>query len=116
MRHKERFGVWGGMTEDERRAFRAEWTALEQSRLAGVKLTRPYGRARCGTLSGYNTHKNAGQPACDDCKQAMADYKWSRRNGTTVRPQPVRVVSSRSTDYDPAGVLDHPWYSSGGAA
>jgi len=120
MRHHERYGVWGAMTEDERRAYRNEWQAIEDARRAvPVVLTRPYGRARCGTLSGYNTHKNAGQEACDACKQAMADYKWSQRNGGAKRPAPALAVVPRSStsDYDPDGVLDRRWFAvSDGAA
>ena len=30
--------------------------------------------AECGTYSGYRTHKNKGQEACRECKDAMAAY------------------------------------------
>lgn len=34
-------------------------------------------RARCGTRSGYNRHRLDGEPACDECKRAVA--AWHRQ-------------------------------------
>lgn len=36
-------------------------------------------RAKCGTLSGYQRHRNLGEPSCDDCDKAVADYHVARR-------------------------------------
>lgn len=61
------YGIWGGLTEDERHALR------------GRRTTRPTTHARCGTYSGVSRHRRAGEALCADCKQARCDYEARRR-------------------------------------
>lgn len=57
----ERDGVWGGLTENERRRER------DNRR-----------RAQCGTASGYRRHRHDGEEACPECKAANAADKRGR--------------------------------------
>lgn len=54
----QEFGVWGAMTEQERRL--------------KFRLKRPSGlpAARCGTESGYRRHLRAKEQTCEQCKTA----------------------------------------------
>lgn len=60
----EKFGVWGGLTERERRIIRTK---------------RRRSRGDCGTDNGYKGHVRHSEPACDDCKAAHALYTARRR-------------------------------------
>lgn len=67
----ERFGVWGGKSERERRSIRR--------RLAG-KPPRP--TIEHGTARGYWQHRNDGDmPACGPCVEAYREYDRQRRAG-----------------------------------
>ena len=56
-------GLWGGLTPDQRR-----------------QLERPIRHvARCGTTSGYERHREKGEPACSDCRDAKRAYTARRR-------------------------------------
>jgi len=48
------------------------------------------GWERCGTYAGWNDHMRSGEPVCDACKRAHADYmrEWRLRTG---RVKTVRV-------------------------
>lgn len=61
-------GTWGGLSEKERRRVR---------RNAGVTSRRV--AATCGTLSGYDRHKRAGETPCRACREASAAYQRRRR-------------------------------------
>lgn len=37
------------------------------------------GQGKHGTQSGYSLHRQAGQPACDECKAAHNAYEKARR-------------------------------------
>lgn len=37
-------------------------------------------QAKCGTISGYNRHRNAGEDPCDACRKAKSSDKSSRRD------------------------------------
>lgn len=41
---------------------------------------QPFRSGRCGTRYGYMRHGRLGEPACDACKRAQADYQeeWAR--------------------------------------
>jgi WhiB family transcriptional regulator, redox-sensing transcriptional regulator len=56
----ERFGIWGGLSERERR------------RLKPPRTPEPIAAARdiCGTTSGYSQHRKRGEPTCDACRAA----------------------------------------------
>lgn len=54
---EERFGVWGGTSERERRHI---LTSRHQPRDTGM----------CGTPQGYNRHRYRGEMACQECRTA----------------------------------------------
>ena len=58
LEHDERFGIWGGLTEDER---------------AAMHRRRGREEAECGTDRGYKRHIRLGEPACTPCRTAHAD-------------------------------------------
>lgn len=66
MTQPERFGIWGGLSERERRRIR-------KVRLHAARATR-IDAARCGTRSGYNAHQRRHERACDACLAAAATY------------------------------------------
>jgi len=62
------FGVWGGLTEQER--------AQLSKRRAGLKSTKPPREYHnCGTYSGVSRHRKAGEWLCDPCMGARRDYE-----------------------------------------
>ena len=61
-------GVFGGMSEDERRAIRRRAARNGSRREA----------ARCGTRPGYKRHHREKTPVCEPCAQANRDYANQR--------------------------------------
>ena len=61
-------GTWGGLSEMERRRVR---------RTSGLTVARK-SVAKCGTLSGLDRHKRAGEPPCRACREASAAYQRER--------------------------------------
>lgn len=63
------YGVFGGMTADERRGSR--------------RVPRPRGYAAGeidhGTNAGYKAHQRRRETACEDCKDAHARYQFDRK-------------------------------------
>lgn len=51
----EKVGIWGGMSERERRRIRHE---------RGRRVLE------CGTFAGYGLHLRKGEMACEDCREA----------------------------------------------
>lgn len=72
----ERLGVWGGLSERERRKLRA-------ARRQRVD------RARCGTIAGYAAHRRRGEATCPLCRVAQTTYHRVRYG-----PQGGRVGAS----------------------
>lgn len=71
----EQYGVWGGMSEDERLPLiRA---ARQADREAGIPRRKAFS---CGTEAGYRAHKRAGTEPCAACRGAMATYQRERRS------------------------------------
>lgn len=63
--HHREYGIWGGMTEAER---------LPTYR-AGLGLPRvPH-----GSTSGFNWHRNQGEPPCDPCRLAKNEANRQSR-------------------------------------
>ena len=60
--HGERQGIWGGLTERERRPLRS-----------------PRPEAACGTRSGYQRHLRTGEAPCHHCREACAAYQRPNR-------------------------------------
>jgi WhiB family redox-sensing transcriptional regulator len=56
----EKFGIWGGLSERERRVLRRRLP----------KTPRPRQAAACGTLAGYRRHLREGTPTCVGCRRA----------------------------------------------
>jgi WhiB family redox-sensing transcriptional regulator len=70
----EKFGIWGGLSERERRAIRRE-------RKHGTQTLPPI---QHGSPNGYTQHRRRGEEACPDCLHAAAQraaYYKARRNG-----------------------------------
>ena len=65
----ERFGIWGGKSERERRRMRRQQRA-EGSPIGRNQYTSP---ARCGTATGYRKHIVARTTPCDACREAEAE-------------------------------------------
>jgi hypothetical protein len=82
----QRMGVWGGLTERERRRARAVDVTLradpdlaarrivpavlsERGRIAAHKVSGP--PARCDTLPDYLRHRRVGETPCDACVDAL---------------------------------------------
>lgn len=65
----ERHGLWGGKSPKQRRTIRRQLIANGTI----VPKPKPYANAaKCGTRSGYNTHRRRGEEACGPCKAAQA--------------------------------------------
>lgn len=60
--HRERHGIWGGLTERERRPLR-----------------RPIPPAACGTRSGYQRHLRHHERPCPACNHAHLAYQRRHR-------------------------------------
>ncbi|MEV0114642.1 WhiB family transcriptional regulator [Streptomyces sp. NPDC050844] len=84
----EEFGIWGGLTERERRSIRrkAARDRTEQRQQAPAPEPAKTGRkpAECGTRSAYQRHVRKGEPIDDACRAAntQADHRL-RTTGTT---------------------------------
>jgi WhiB family redox-sensing transcriptional regulator len=77
----ERFGIWGGTSEKERRQIRANRSVVRR-----VKVVA------CGSTSGYARHARLGEPPCVSCREARARYAAAakarmreRRTTTTTK-------------------------------
>ena len=66
--HMEKFGVWGGYSEKERRRMRRE------QNIASVRVPR----REHGTRNGYDQHRRHGDEPCPACKTAVAAYHADR--------------------------------------
>ena len=60
------FGVWGGMSEEDRAKLR------KANRPSTPKPPKVYAGGSCGTAAGYRAHYRAGQIPCADCRRAAA--------------------------------------------
>lgn len=63
LEHGERHGIWGGLSSEERKKLGAK-----------KPPKRRRDAAQCGTPSGYNRHRNAGEKACPSCTEANTRY------------------------------------------
>ena len=61
----------------------------------GDKEAGPWQDDRCGTYAGWNAHRHCGEPPCDDCRRAQADYvrDWRLRTGR-VKTRRVRLTEA----------------------
>lgn len=69
-------GVWGGLSEGERRA-----TQRRQTRSTATTPPQPRPVAKCGTRSGYKRHQREHSAICSPCRAANTAYviKLDRR-------------------------------------
>lgn len=88
---REKFGIWGGLSERERRAARKEIGAVGDRRVA-----------RCGTNSRYQQGCR-----CDDCTAARRAYMQEYRHGTRSSVEWVDWTT-RDRDVAPVFVSDDP--------
>lgn len=70
LRVGEKAGVWGGLSERQRRQLRRE---LRMGTPARVKPINH------GTANGYSQHRNQGTPPCPACRQAHTRYVLALR-------------------------------------
>jgi hypothetical protein len=63
---RQAYGVWGGLSEDERR--RTLRIRIKDGDAEPRKGGRP--RAKCGTASAYDRHVKYGEPIDDACRAA----------------------------------------------
>lgn len=76
----ERYGIWGGVSERDRRALRKL-----------LDPTTPSDTGACGTYpKGYQRHRRAGEDPCEDCTAAYSIY-YERRRNEGKAPGPIDV-------------------------
>lgn len=86
MANTERFGVWGGLSEHERRRLRAH--QRRDGEPAPPKLRHALTRvALSGTESGFNRHRREGTPICDPCREAR---NFAERYRQAIRRAVIR--------------------------
>ncbi|MEJ7719800.1 MAG: WhiB family transcriptional regulator [Ilumatobacteraceae bacterium] len=73
MNTPERHGVWGGLSERQRRRLRNG----DQRRIVPRPITH-------GTRGGYIAHRRRGEPACDDCRRRCATEKLDARRARAL--------------------------------
>ena len=77
-------GVWGGLSERERRVLRRRRRPLKPTRGPGGV------DAACGTDSGYYRHIRQGTERCAACKKAHSDVTSRRQAKTSNAAQALR--------------------------
>jgi WhiB family redox-sensing transcriptional regulator len=75
--NSEKFGIWGGLSERERRRIRStrRQAAVARGERPALRLVT---RFEHGTNSGYSRHKREGSAPCDDCREAHRLYEQHR--------------------------------------
>jgi WhiB family redox-sensing transcriptional regulator len=66
--NREKFGIWGGLSERERRRIR------RASTIGAIRLVA----REHGTTAGYQQHRRDNTPVCDDCRYAARLYERRR--------------------------------------
>lgn len=83
VRGNARFGVFGGLTADQRKAKAEKEAAATPAAPAPAPVVNPpRPLAECGTESAYNRHVRRKEPVDEACAQARRDAD-RRRSGTT---------------------------------
>lgn len=73
--HDERFGIWGGLSERERRRLKA----ADQT---------PSDTGLCGTSQGYQRHRYRNEQACAECRAAT---RLRSRDSRALKPPTIDV-------------------------
>ena len=68
LRNVEKFGIWGGTSEKERRQLRRDLGITSAAPIDRRRGLRPIVH---GTVGGYEKERRLGLPHCDECRQAM---------------------------------------------
>lgn len=68
----EKYGIWGGTSEKQRRQMRAELGIRFRSLSAWMAPT-------CGTTAAYDHHRRNGETPCDACRVANNEASARRR-------------------------------------
>ena len=74
----EKYGVWGGMSERQRKRYRAQLGGGIGTRYGGTGNRGRVRPAVCGTNGGYYAHRRLGTTACQACRDAHADAERAR--------------------------------------
>lgn len=69
----ERIGIWGGMSERERRMYRSRLRRL------GLTAPKPVERDICGSEAGYGAHRRHGEEPCVACKDGAVRANARRK-------------------------------------
>lgn len=77
MINHEAHGVWGGLSERERRRLRRMVAGGGTPGPIVGTIRKPISH---GTPGGYVAHRRRGEDACDACRQAHAAYRSERRD------------------------------------
>lgn len=70
-----KIGIWGGLTEYERRKHRRAWHEGNDITYRSYKGKL----APCGSYSAYRRHHSRGEMPCDECKTAYSEYRAKAR-------------------------------------
>jgi hypothetical protein len=80
----EKWGVWGGMSQQQLRQKRYRFTSRAKTNTTAPKPPKKREPARCGTNSGYSKHLREKTETCGPCRRAHADADARlRRTGTS---------------------------------
>lgn len=72
------YGIWGGKTEDERKAEALKRKLSEIARKYPHRPNAPTPDPRCGTYAGTKAHIKRREQFCRPCKDAKAEYERAR--------------------------------------
>ena len=75
--NNEKFGIWGGLSERERRTVKREINSGINTSIVLPPRRRPI---QHGTARGYEQHRRRKEPPCDACKEAHARAARGWRN------------------------------------
>lgn len=95
-------GIWGGLSEKERRPLRRLRRPLKPSPGPGGM------EAQCGTDSGYYRHIRQGTERCAACKRAHSEAETRRQRETSHAAQAIRRQKRRAMGWcTPCSAHDH---------
>jgi WhiB family redox-sensing transcriptional regulator len=76
--HFEKHGVWGGMSERERRPLRRRLIVAGRLEVPAGTVTNVL-PVECGTANGYVAHRRRKEDACPACREAHSRAEAGRR-------------------------------------
>lgn len=80
---RQHYGVWGGLTDKQRRPYRQKYKNSPRVAPNGALgfLARP--KAACGTEAGYVKHMRAKMAPCEACRDAHRVYRNPEQRKTS---------------------------------